>query len=98
MLKPGPARKLTIYINESARWHGRSAYTALLELFQRKGMAGATVSRGIAGFTGRGAIASIDHLEVTSALPIRIEVTDEAEAIERVLQDVYDIVDKGLVE
>lgn len=94
----GPAKRLTIFLSESARWHGRAAYMALLDLFQHRGLPGATVTRGIAGYTGRGAVASIDHVELASALPIRVEVTDAAEKIERVLADVYDIVDKGLVE
>jgi PII-like signaling protein len=94
----GPAKRLTIFINESSRWHGRAAYMALLDLFQHRGLAGATVTRGIAGYTGRAAVSSVDHVEFASALPIRIEVTDAAEKIERVLADVYDIVEKGLVE
>ncbi len=98
MLQPGPAKKLIITVNESARWHGRSVYNALLELFQHKGLAGATVSRGIAGFTGRGAIQTINVLDLASSLPVRIEIVDSAEAIERVLPDVYDIVDRGIVE
>jgi uncharacterized protein len=97
-LQPGPAKKLIITVNESARWHGRSVYNALLELFQHKGLAGATVSRGIAGFTGRGAIQTINVLDLSSALPVRIEIVDTPEAIDRVLPDVYDIVDKGLIE
>ncbi|HUJ15655.1 MAG TPA: DUF190 domain-containing protein [Thermoanaerobaculia bacterium] len=98
MLKPGPARKLIITVNESARWHGRSVYNALLELFQHKGLAGATVSRGIAGFTGHGTIQTINILDLASSMPVRIEIVDNPEAIDRVLPDVYDIVDKGLVE
>src|SRR5712691_9138523 len=97
-LKQGPAKKLIITVNESARWHGRSVYNALLELFQHKGLAGATVSRGIAGFTGHGTIQTINVLDLASALPVRIEIVDSPEAIERVLPDVYDIVDKGIVE
>jgi PII-like signaling protein len=94
----GPAKRLTIFLSESARWHGRAAYMALLDLFQHRGLSGATVTRGIAGYTGRGAVSSIDHVEFASALPVRIEVTDAAEKIEGVLADVYDMVDRGLVE
>jgi PII-like signaling protein len=90
----GPAKRLIITINESSRWHGRSLYNALLELFQHRGLAGATVTRGIAGFTGRGAIHSINIVDLATDLPVRIEIVD----IERVLPDVYDMVDKGLVE
>jgi PII-like signaling protein len=98
MLERGPAKRLIVTVNEASRWHGRSLYNALLELFQHKGLAGATVSRGIAGFTGQGRISTINIVDLSSDLPVRIEIVDTAEAIERVLPDVYDMVDKGLVE
>lgn len=98
MLDAGPAKRLIITVNESDRWHGRTVYNALLELLRHRGLAGATVSRGIAGFTGGGSIRTIDLVDLSGDLPVRIEVVDSAEAIERVLPDVYDIVQKGLVE
>jgi PII-like signaling protein len=98
MLEPGPARRLIVTVNESDRWHGRAVYNALLDLFHHKGLAGATVTRGLAGFTGRGAIQTVDLLDLSAALPVRIEVVDAPEAIDRVLPDVYDMVERGLVE
>src|SRR5512140_1329038 len=98
MLKPGPAKKLIVTVSEADRWHGRSVYTALLDLFRQRRLAGATVSRAIAGFTGRGAIQTVDLMDGAMPLPVRIEVVDSPEAIDRVLADVYDIVGKGLVE
>jgi hypothetical protein len=98
MLQPGPARKLIVTVNESDRRGGKSVYNALLELFRHRGLAGATVSRAIAGFTGRGAIRTLNVLDLSADLPVRIEVVDTAEAIDRVLPDVYDIVERGLVE
>ena len=98
MLKPGPGKRLIVTLNEAACWHGRSVYTALLELFRHKGLAGAIVTRGIAGYTGHGAIHTITIVDLASDLPMRIEVVDTAEAIDRVLPDVYDMVEQGLVE
>jgi PII-like signaling protein len=98
VLGRGPAKRLIITINEASRWHGRSLYNALLELFQHKGLAGATVSRGIAGFTGRGTIHTINIVDLATDLPVRIEIVDTPEAIDRILPDVFDMVDKGLVE
>jgi len=98
MLKAGPAKRLIITVNEADRWHGRVVYNAVLDLFHHKGLAGATVSRGLAGFTGRGAIKTINILDLSSSLPVRIEVVDTAQAIDRVLADVYDMVEHGLVE
>jgi PII-like signaling protein len=98
MLERGPAKRLIVTINEASRWHGRSLYNALLELFQHRGLAGATVSRGIAGFTGHGAVHTINIVDLSTDLPVRLEIVDTSEAIERVLPDVFDMVDKGLVE
>jgi PII-like signaling protein len=98
MLKSGPARKLIVTVSETDRWHGRPVYNVLLELFRHAGLAGATVSRGIAGFTGRGTIQTINVLDLSAALPVRIEVVDTPDAIDRVLPDVFDIVERGLVE
>lgn len=98
MLKPGPAKRLIVTVNEGDRWHGRSVYNALLELFRHKGLAGATVSRGIAGFTGHGSIRTINIVDLATDLPVRLEIVDSAEAIDRVLPDVYDMVQKGVVE
>lgn len=98
MLHPGPARKLIVTVNESDRHGGHSVYNALLELFRHEHLAGATVFRAMAGFTGRGSIRTLDLLDLASSLPVRIEVVDEPAAIERVLPKVREIVRHGLVE
>lgn len=98
MLRPGPAKRLIVTVAESDRWQGRTVYNALLELFRHRGLAGATVSRGIAGFTGHGSIHTINLVDLSTDLPVRIEIVDAPDAIDRVLPDVYDIVQKGLVE
>lgn len=98
MLHPGPARKLIVTVNESDRFEHHSLYNALLELFRHEHLAGATVLRAMAGFTGRGSIRTLDLLDLASSLPVRIEVVDEAAAIERVLPRVREMVRHGLVE
>jgi uncharacterized protein len=98
VLKPGPAKRLIITVSESDRWRGHAVFNALLELFRREKLAGATVSRAIAGFTGHGSIHTTSLVELSSDLPVRIEIVDTAEAIERVLPQVSEMVSKGLVE
>jgi PII-like signaling protein len=98
MLAAGAGKRMIITINEADRWHGRSAYQALLDMLQHRGLAGATVTRAMAGFTGSGPIRTMHLIDASLPLPVRIEVVDTAEAIERVLPDVYDIVEFGLVE
>jgi PII-like signaling protein len=40
----------------------------------------------------------VNLLDLSASLPVRIEVVDTQEAIDRVLPDVYDMVERGLVE
>lgn len=98
MLEKGPAKRLTITVSESAHWHGRTLYSALLELFHHRGMAGANVFRAIAGFAGHGIIHTMNIVDLSSDLPVRVEVVDAAEVIDRILPDVYDMVEHGLIE
>lgn len=53
MLKKGPAKKVTIYVNEETQHHLESMYEAILQFLMRKGVAGATASRAMAGFGAR---------------------------------------------
>ncbi|HET9925578.1 MAG TPA: DUF190 domain-containing protein, partial [Methylomirabilota bacterium] len=41
---------MRIFIGESDRWQHRPLHAALVELFRREGLAGATVLRAVAGF------------------------------------------------
>lgn len=97
-MKSGPALRLVVTVSESARWHGRSVYHVLLDLFRHKGLEGAIVIRSIAGYSGRGMIHSVDVLDLATDLPVRVEAVDDPERIEAVLPDVYEIVECGLVE
>jgi PII-like signaling protein len=97
MLGRGPAKRLTVYLNEGSRHHGRPLYEAILEVLLAKGLAGGTVVRALAGFTRGGGMVSQKILDTSVDLPLRIEVVDTAEAIERVLPDLYLMLDKGLI-
>jgi PII-like signaling protein len=97
MLTKGKARKLVVYLTESDTRHGRPLYELLVELGHQHGLAGATVTRGILGFGAAGALHRA-HPDLASKLPVRVEIVDTPEAIDRLLPDVYDLVDEGLVE
>jgi len=97
MLAKGKAKKLTVYVTESDTRHGKPLFQALVELAHHHGLAGATVTRGIVGY-GASGIVHVVHPDLVSKLPLRVEIVDSAEAIDRILADVYDMVDEGLVE
>jgi PII-like signaling protein len=98
MLAPGPAKKLTIYINEDARYHHGSLYDAVLEFLRHHAVAGATASRAIAGF-GSGGVLHTQRTELLAEhLPIRIECVDRPEKIESLLPALQRMIGDGLIE
>lgn len=97
MVKSGPAKKLTIYVDESDRLHGKPVYEVLLDLFYRKKLSGASVFRGIEGYGSDGVFHSAKILELSTALPVKIEAVDSEEMINAVLPEVTGIVQKGLI-
>ena len=96
MLAKGKVKKLTAWVSESATRHGQPVSVLLVELAKKHGLSGATVTRGIMGYGSSGKIHA-PHL-VTGDLPLKVEILDTPEAIDRILPDVYDIVEHGLVE
>lgn len=93
----GEARRLTIYIGESDRWHGKQLYMAILEQLRSHGMAGATVTRGVAGFGAHSRIHTYAIERLSEDLPLRIEVVDEAEKIARALDYIAPMVTEGMI-
>src|SRR5215467_6397749 len=98
MLKKGAAKKVTIYVNEDTQYHLQPLYEAILTYLMRKGVAGATASRAMAGF-GPHHVMHTTKIEVlTEHLPIRIEFVETAEKVDELLPTLYDMVSDGLIE
>ncbi len=98
MITKGPAKKLTIYVDETDKFHGKPAYEVLLDIFFKKKIMGVSVFRGIAGYGSDGVFHTAKMLELSTNMPVKIEVVESEEMINRVLPDVYHVVEKGLVE
>jgi PII-like signaling protein len=97
MLDKGKAKKLTVYVSESDTRHGKPVSQWVVEIAHKHGIAGATVTKGVMGY-GAGGVDHIVHPDLASKLPLRIEIIDTPEAIDRILPDIYDVVEEGLVE
>ena len=98
MVKSGPAKKLTIYVDETDRLHGKPVYEVLLDIFFKRKIAGASVFRGIESYGSDGVFHTAKILELSTSLPVKIEVVDSEEMINDVLEDVTSIVENGLIE
>ncbi len=91
------AKRICIYIGESDRWRGKPLYAAILEMLKTRGIAGATVTRGVAGFGAHSRIHTAAILRLSEDLPLRIEVVDSADKIAEALEAITPMVREGLV-
>ena len=98
MVKSGPAKKLTIYLDEADKFHGKPVYEVLLDVFFKRKIAGASVFRGIEGYGSDGVFHTAKILELSTTLPVKVEVVDSEEMINNILDDVTSIVENGLIE
>jgi PII-like signaling protein len=79
-----------IFIGESDKWHHQPLHVALLERLRAAGFAGATVTRGIAGFGGKSVIHTAQILRLSQDLPVVVEVVDSEAQVEGKLKPILD--------
>jgi PII-like signaling protein len=68
---------IRIMFGESDKWHHQPLWRALLERLRKEGFAGATVFHGVAGYGARSIIHTVALLDLSSDLPVVIEVVDD---------------------
>jgi len=88
---------MRIFIGESNKWERRPLYVALVELFRAKGLAGATVLRGVAGFGPSSILHTAGVLKLSADLPLIIEVVDSQEHLDAILPEVDRMMSGGLI-
>lgn len=98
MLKQGPAKRVTIAIGEDVHHHGEALYMAILNFLFYRGVAGATVTKGIAGFGADHKLRTNRIVRLAENLPIRIEFVETAEKLEALLPTLYELVGPGLID
>ena len=94
---PSEAERLRIFIGESDKWNGRPLYEALVHLARERGLAGATVLRGVMGFGADSRMHTAKILRLSEDLPIVVEIVDRAERIEAFVQEIDDMIEEGMV-
>src|ERR1700743_127623 len=85
MLQPGKAVKVTIYLSEGATHHGAPVYQSILDFLFYRGVAGATVMKGIAGFGADRHMHAAQLLDVSDKLPLKIEFIETREKVDSLL-------------
>ena len=93
----GERTLMRIFIGESDKYRGKPLYEALVELLRSRGLAGATVLRGITGFGSTSHVKTEKVLRLSLDLPIIVEVVETEEAIQSVLPDIDQMIGGGLI-
>jgi uncharacterized protein len=88
---------LRIFVDENDRIGLQPAYTAIVEFLRNRGVAGATVFRGIEGFGGHRELHVAKVFSWLPNLPILIEVVDEWSALEPLIDELEAMVGEGLL-
>jgi len=93
----GEARRLRIFVGESARYHHQPLYHAILLEARKMGLAGATVMRAFEGFGPSSRIHTTNMLDLSADLPIVIEIVDSEDYLMQFLPVLDNMVESGLV-
>lgn len=94
---PTESELLRIFIGESDKHRGRPLYEVIVEEARRRGLAGATVLRGMIGFGANSRIHTAKILRLSEDLPMVIEIVDTADKIAAFLPDLDGMIEEGLV-
>ncbi len=93
----GEGLLLRIFIGESDHWERVPLYEAIVQRARQKGLAGATVIRGVEGFGAESRIHTARILRLSQDLPLIIEIVDTADKVRAFLPDLEDMVADGMV-
>ena len=98
MLITGKALKVSITVSEGATYHGASASSSILDYLFYRGVSGATVLKGVAGFGADHHLHTTGVVEVSDKLPMRIEFVESREKVTELMGKLEEMAGTGLIE
>lgn len=97
MTLPEEGYLLRIFLGESDKKDGIPLYEWIVRRAKSEGLAGATVLRGIEGYGGHSQIHTAKILQLSTDLPIIIELIDTLEKIDAFMPVIENALENGLV-
>ena len=96
MVLPREGHLLRIFIGEADKHEGKPLYEWIVLKAREKGLAGATVLRGLEGFGAKSKVHTAKILRLSMDLPIVVEIVDTIEKIDAFLPVIDEAVKEGL--
>lgn len=93
---PAEGYLLRIFIGETDKHEGVPLYEWIVRKAKESGLSGATVFRGIEGFGAHSRIHTSKILDLSTDLPLVVEIVDELEKIESFIQVVDQVILEGM--
>jgi PII-like signaling protein len=97
MKLPQDASLLRVFIGESDRYNEKPLYEQIVLKARELNLAGATVLRGVMGFGAESRIHTAKLLELSSDLPMVVEIVDTEENLNKLMPFIDQTVTEGLV-
>jgi uncharacterized protein len=88
---------LRAFIGESDKFENKPLYEAIVQKVRELGLAGATVLRGSEGFGANSVVHKAALLEMSSDLPVLIEIVDSEDKVNLLLPHLETMVREGMV-
>jgi PII-like signaling protein len=98
MLNAGKAMKVSIYLSEGSKHHGVPTYSSILDFLFYRGVSGATVLKGIAGFGADHHMHSTSIVEISDHLPLKVEFIESKEKVNELLGKLEELAGSGMIE
>jgi len=98
MLSAGKAVKVSIYLSEGSTHHGAATYSSILDFLFFRGVSGATVLKGIAGFGADHHLHSSNLIDISDHLPLKIEFIETREKVDEIIGKLEEMVGSGMIE
>ncbi|MGA7158302.1 MAG: DUF190 domain-containing protein [Acidobacteriaceae bacterium] len=98
MLTTGKAVKVSIYTSDGSSHRGASSYSSILDFLFFRGVSGATVLKGVAGFGADHHLHTTEVIAISDHLPIKIEFIETREKVEELLGKLEELVGTGMIE
>src|ERR1700728_877642 len=98
MLSGGKAVKVSIYLSEGSKHHGIPTYSSILDFLFYRGVSGATVLKGVAGFGADHHMHSASIVEISDHMPLKIEFIETREKVNELLGKLEELAGSGMIE
>jgi len=95
MINDPNAKLLRIFLGESDKYHQQPLYETIVFEAKKQSLSGATVTRGIMGFGANSKIHTAKLFDISSDLPVIVEIVDTLEKINAFIKTVEQLFEES---